>query len=36
MQSHHWLLLLVVFIVGYVFARLFPQLGDMAHLPKAG
>jgi len=36
MQSHHWLMLLIVFLVGYVFARFFPQLGDMARLPKAG
>lgn len=36
MRSHHWLLLLTVFIVGYVFARFFPQLGNMVHLPSAG
>lgn len=33
MQSHHWLLLLVVFLVGYVFARFFPQLGNKVGLP---
>lgn len=35
MRSHHWLLLLIVFAVGYVFSRFFPQLGDMLRLPKA-
>lgn len=35
MQSHHWLLLLIVFLVGYVFARFFPQLGNMVGLPAA-
>lgn len=33
MQSHHWMLLLVVFLVGYVFARFFPQLGNKVGLP---
>lgn len=33
MQSHHWLLLLIVFIVGYVFARFYPQIGNTVGLP---
>jgi len=33
MQGHHWALLLIVFLAGYVFARFFPQLGNMAGLP---
>lgn len=33
MQGHHWLLLLLVFVVGYVFARFYPQIGNMAGLP---
>lgn len=33
MQGHHWLMLLVVFIVGYIFARYFPQIGQKVGLP---
>jgi hypothetical protein len=33
MQSHHWLLLLIVFVVGVVFARLMPQLPQAVGLP---
>lgn len=33
MQSHHWLMLLAVFLIGYVFARFFPQLGNKVGLP---
>lgn len=29
MRSHHWLLLLIVFLVAIVFDRFFPQLGNM-------
>lgn len=35
MQSHHWMLLLIVFAVGYVFCRFFPQIGDAIGLPSA-
>jgi hypothetical protein len=34
-QTHHWVLLIAVFLIGYVFARFFPQLGDLVNLPKA-
>lgn len=33
MQGHHWLMLLLVFAIGYVFARYFPQLGNKVGLP---
>jgi hypothetical protein len=33
LQNHHWLLLLIVFLVGYVFARFYPQLGAKVGLP---
>ena len=33
MQMHHWILLLFVFLVGYVFARFYPQLGNKVGLP---
>lgn len=33
MQSHHYLLLAIVFVAGYVFARFYPQLGSMVGLP---
>lgn len=29
MQNHHWLLLVIVFVVAIVFDRFFPQLGNM-------
>lgn len=28
MQSHHWLMLVLVFVIGYVVARYFPQPGQ--------
>lgn len=33
MNWHHWLSLFIVFAVGYVFARYFPQLGNKIGLP---
>lgn len=33
MQGHHWIMMLVVFLAGYVFARYFPQLGNMVGVP---
>lgn len=33
MQWHHWLMLLIVFAIGYAFARFFPQLGNKVGLP---
>jgi hypothetical protein len=33
MQSHHWLMLLIVFLIGYAAARLYPQLGHTVGLP---
>lgn len=33
MHGQHWLLLLIVFLVGYVFARFYPQLGNKVGLP---
>lgn len=33
MNWHHWTMLLVVFVIGYVFARFYPQLGAKVGLP---
>ena len=33
MQAHHWLLIVIVFVVGYVFARYYPSLGQKIGLP---
>lgn len=33
MQIHHWVLLLIVFIAGVVFARLMPQIPQKVGLP---
>jgi len=34
MQSHHWLALVLAFLAGYVFARFFPQIGNMVGIPQ--
>jgi len=33
MQSHHWLLILIALLAGYVAARYFPQAGQAIGLP---
>jgi len=33
MKGTHWFLLLIVFVIGYVFARFYPQLGNKVGLP---
>lgn len=33
MESQHWVMLLVVLIVGYIAGRMFPQVGQMVGLP---
>lgn len=33
MEGQHWIMLLVVLIVGYAAGRLFPQVGQMVGLP---
>lgn len=33
MSGGNWLLILIVFLAAYVFARFFPQLGNMVGLP---
>lgn len=33
MNGYHWLTILIVFVLGYVFARYFPQLGNTVGLP---
>lgn len=33
MQSHHYVLILVAVLIGYVAARFFPQPGNMIGLP---
>ena len=32
MASHHWLMLLVVFLIGYFLRPYFPQLGNAVGL----
>lgn len=32
MQSHHWLMLVVVLVIGYVAGRMFPQVGQAVGL----
>jgi hypothetical protein len=33
MQSHHWLGAVLIFLVGYVVARFWPQPGQAVGLP---
>ena len=33
MEMRHWVMLLVVLIVGYLLGRMFPQLGQTVGLP---
>lgn len=33
MQGHHWGLILIAVIAGYVAARYFPQVGQVVGLP---
>lgn len=33
MTSGHWVLIAVVFIIGYAVARFYPQLGQTVGLP---
>lgn len=33
MQNHHYLMLVLALLGGYVAARFFPQLGDVVGLP---
>jgi hypothetical protein len=32
-EGQHWIMLLVILVVGYVAGRLFPQLGQTVGLP---
>lgn len=33
METQHWVLIIVVLIVGYVAGRMFPQVGQAVGLP---
>lgn len=33
MKTHHYAVLLALFILGYVFARFYPQIGNKVGLP---
>lgn len=33
METQHWVLIIVVLLVGYIAGRLFPQLGQTFGLP---
>lgn len=33
MLPQHWLMIVIVFVIAYVFARYYPQLGNAVGLP---